>query len=337
MRSIFKRILLMLAVALLAPSPMTQAETVQPLKAALLLEHGESSAWQELLKKGFETACSDSGLAGKVIIAPSGPDQTAIFRQAASSNDLVIVGSDGLHEILRDNAANFRRVKFGVVDAGIRAPNIMSVTFADEKAAFLAGAAAAMLAEEKGGRPPVIGWLSGEDVPALRSLYNGYVEGALLAVPGCRVIQAVAGSFANSQAAAGRVEWLLANGASVIALASGAGNQTAHERIMAAGATAIGLDAQVLAPALGTIVKAADRAVAEIVNAAAAGSFKGKEIIVYGLDNNGADFIGLERYFKNNKSSGRIERRIRELRHELREGSIHVPSLRQRTLCDCLD
>lgn len=302
------------------------------LKVALLLEHGASAPWTDLLRAGLEQAARDYGIEPDVIVAPAGPGQREAFRLAASTHDLVLVASDGLHEALRDNAANFRRVMFGSIDAGIRAPNIMSVTFADEQAAYLAGSCAAMLAAEAGA--PVIGWLSGADTPAMRSLFNGYSEGALLAKPGCRIIQAVAGSFDSPDAAAQKTAWLLDNGAKVIALAAGAGNGRAWDLALRRGAFVIDLDT-VGPGGIATIAKAADRAVLEIVGSAVSGKFRGKEIIVYNLANKGVDFILNESAGK--KAGADVGRRTRELRHELESGAIKLRSLRQRTLCDCLD
>lgn len=300
----------------------------QTSRVALLLEHGEPSAWTELLRKGLAKAGSDFGLEANVIIAPPGPGQKEIFLDAARSNDVVLVASDALHELLRDNAANFRRVKFGSIDAGIRAPNIMSVTFADEQAAFLAGAAAAMLA----GTSPVVGWLSGKDTPAMRSLFNGFSEGAALAAADARIVQAVAGSFTDPSAAAAKTEWLLKNGARVIVLAAGAGNAAARQIAAKAGVPVILLDNS---EDSAVISKRADQAVQEIISSAA-GDFRGKEIITYDLKNGGVAFTGLE-HLSSGPGTANIARRIAELKREIADGNIRIRSLRQRTLCDCLD
>lgn len=294
-----------------------------PLKVALLLEHEEPSAYTDLLKKGLADAGGE--IETEIIIA-NGEKQREIFRKAAAEHDLVLVASDNLHEALRDNAANFRRTKFGSIDAGIRAPNIMSVTFADEQAAFLAGAAAAQSVGPGG----AIGWLSGADTPAIRSLYNGYREGALLANPSCRIVQAVVGSFTDGQAAVAKARWLAESGAKIIAIAAGSASKACAEAVIAKGASVIALDAPI--PGLktfGAITKAADRAVREIVDSAR-DKFRGKEIVVYSLANGGTDFVPA---FKNND----IARRMKELRHELLSGNTRLKSLRQRTLCDCLD
>lgn len=301
----------------------------EPLRAALLLEHEQPSAWTDLLRKGLKNSESPQVLT-EVIIAPQGPDQREIFREAAASHDLVIVASDNLHEALRDNAANFRRVMFGSVDAGIRAPNIMSVTFADEQASFLAGAAAALIAGGKDA--PVIGWLSGADTPAMRSLFSGYSEGAILARPGAKIIQAVVGSFTDPDQAAKKTAQLLASGAKVIALAAGAGNPAALAAAREAGAPVIELDAASGAPVAGVVAKAADRAVQEIVASAASGKFRRKEIITYNLANGGVNFVPGPA-----AQNANAVRRVGELRNEIEKGAIKLHSLRQRTLCDCLD
>lgn len=295
-----------------------------PLRIALVLEHDQPSAWHSLLKKGL-AAAADQDTKTEIIVAPPETNQQDIFRQAASNNDLVVVASDNLHEILRDNAANFRRVKFGSIDAGIRAPNIMSVTFADEQASFLAGAAAAILAKK-----PIIGWLSGEDTPAMRSLFNGYSEGALLARPGARIIQAVIGSFSNPEEARRKAAWLIDSGAEVLAIAAGAGSKAATELAISRQIPVIELDAASGVPALGVITKKADKAIEDIINAAKSDNFLGKEIITYNLENNGVRF-------ENRSTDSEIARRVSELHNEIVKGGIRIHSLRQRTLCDCLD
>lgn len=308
--------------------------SAEPLRVALLLEHEQPSAWTNLLRSGLEQSAS-SGVNTEVIVLPPDEKQIENFRKAAAGHDLVLIASDGLHEILRDNAANYRRVKFGVIDAGIRAPNIMSVTFADEQASFLAGAAGALLAAKKNPENPVIGWLSGADTPAMRSLFNGYSEGAMLAKPGVRVIQAIAESFTDPAAAANKAKWLIESGANVLALAAGAGNPAARKAAEAKNIPVIELDASDGAPNFGVITKAADKAVEEIVNAAANGAFKGKEIIQYNLKNGGVDFK--KGTHPQGAYSPEIIRRLGELRREIEKDAIKLRSLRRRTLCDCLD
>ncbi|MBD5539534.1 MAG: BMP family ABC transporter substrate-binding protein, partial [Desulfovibrio sp.] len=321
------------------------APRTAPLRAVLLLEHEQASPWNDLLLAGLERAGRDFGMRTSVVYAPKGEGQAEALRKAAAGADLVLVASDGLHEALRDNAANFRRTMFGCIDAGVRAPNIMSVTFADEEAAFLAGAAAALLTRAK--LPGInagatIGWLSGEDTPAMRSLFSGFFEGAQLAAPEVRVAQAVVGSFTDGAAAAAKTADLLAAGADVVALAAGAGNPQALAALRSANAYLVGLDTDQSAAFPGhvllSIVKRADKAVYEIAASAASERFRGKEILVYDLANGGVDAAGLPAFLAacGKGAPESIGRRVGELRRELINGSIRLHSLRARTLCDCL-
>lgn len=308
-------------------------------KAALLLEHAQSSPWIELLKEGFEKGGRDFGFETAVVIAPDDGSQTEVFRKAASESDLVLVATDNFHEILRDNAANFRRVKFGCLDAGIRAPNIMSVTFADEQASFLAGMAAAMLAGQiaPAGAKPAAGWLSGGDTPATRSLANGYIEGAKLSDPGGRTAQALTNSFVDESLAAQKAQWLLDAGAQVIALSAGAGNRGALAVLEKNKAWRVDLDAYLSDKgALGLISKKTDKAVYEIMKSAASPKFAGKEILVYDLAGGGVDFQ-LSPAILRDPSKSCIVRRVKEVKSEIIKGAVRIPSLRARTLCDCLD
>jgi basic membrane protein A len=298
------------------------------------------------LRRGLDRAAQDFPLLVEVLIASSENEQIFLFRKAAGEFDLVLVGSARFHEILRDNAANYRRTLFGCVDAGIRAPNIMSVTFADEQAAYLAGAAAAMLTARRElpgvNGEKILGWLTGEDTPAQRSLLNGFTEGARLIDPETRVVNGISGSFGEAGRAVEETRRLLEQGADVVALAAGAGNIPALELVREKGVYIVGLDEDrtSLLPgrALTSIIKRADRAVYEIASLAAAGRFRGGEIIVYDLENRGVDITDV---FNGAPALGRwplrdVRRRLDELRGEISSGGISIKSLRDRTLCDCL-
>ncbi|MDR0816305.1 MAG: BMP family ABC transporter substrate-binding protein [Desulfovibrio sp.] len=318
---------------------------VKPLRAALLLEH-DGGDWAGLLRAGLVQAGRKFSVTVEVMSESLAEEQETLFHRAAREFDLVIVASDRFHEILRNNAANYRKTLFGCVDAGVRAPNIMSVTFADEQAACLAGAAAAMLTVQTGlpgvNSKKVLGWLAGEDVPAMRSLINGFTDGARLIDPEMRVINAFSGSFSSRGRAREETQRLLDAGCDVLVLAAGTGNAEALSLAGGQGCYLVGMDENrdALLPGrvLTSIVKRADRAVYDIVSAAASGRFRGKEIIVYDLANNGVGITDMARF---KASAGRnfpddMDRRLAELRKELVSGGIQIKSLRARTLCDCL-
>ena len=280
----------------------------------------------------------------------NGLTQEGIFRAAARQADLVLLSGARLHEILRNNAANFRQTKFGCIDTGIRAANIMCVTFADEQAAFLAGALLSQLHRHgllpaprtrAAGDELTLGWLAGEDDPQLKSMLNGFVEGVRLESPGARVINGVAGSYSSPEKGRAKAEELLGLDINALAVLAGRAGLGAVEAAIAQGRPLVGVDKdqQFLAPKLmlTSIVKRADRAVFEIVKATAQGAFAGNEIITYDLANGGVDIVSPQVWARHAgvRLPAAIERRLAELRLELTRGGIRLPSLRDRTLCNC--
>ena len=325
------------------------------LRVALLLEDAAPDrGWNDLLRQGLEQARKELGVRTAVVVAPpqgsNGLTQEGIFRAAARQADLVLLSGARLHEILRNNAANFRQTKFGCIDTGIRAANIMCVTFADEQAAFLAGARLSQLHRHgllpaprtrAAGDELTLGWLAGEDDPQLKSMLNGFVEGVRLESPGARVINGVAGSYSSPEKGRAKAEELLGLDINALAVLAGRAGLGAVEAAIAQGRPLVGVDKdqQFLAPKLmlTSIVKRADRAVFEIVKATARGAFAGNEIITYDLAIGGVDIVSPQVWARHAgvRLPAAIERRLAELRLELTRGGIRLPSLRDRTLCNC--
>lgn len=331
------------------------ASEAPALRVALLLEDAApDQGWNDLLRQGLEQARKELGVRTAVVVAPpqgsNGLTQEGIFQAAARQADLVLLSGARLHEILRNNAANFRQTKFGCIDTGIRAANIMCVTFADEQAAFLAGALLSQLhrhgllpapGRRANGDELALGWLAGEDDPQLRSMLNGFVEGVRLESPGARVINGVAGSYSSPEKGRAKAEKLLGLDINALAVLAGRSGLGAVEAAMAQGRPLVGVDKdqQALAPKLmlTSIIKRADRAVFEIVKATAQGAFAGNEIITYDLANGGVDIVPPQVWARHAgvRLPAAIERRLGELRLELTRGGIRLPSLRDRTLCNC--
>lgn len=335
---------LVLAALLLLPLFLFPAgrALAAPLRVALLVESGAPDhGAADLLRKGLAEAAAETGAQAEIIVAdPDRVDQTAVFREAASGHDLVIVAEGRLHEILRDNAANFRRVHFGCIDTGVRAKNIMSVTFEDQQACFLAGAAAALMA----GPGERLGWLVSEKTPMLDTMLAGFVEGAQVSRPDIRIVVAEESGFSDRATAAARIRALAADNVKAVVVACGYASPAAFAAAAATGkngllAVGVGDDQSALAPdnVPFSVVKRFDRAVREIVASAASGHFRGKEILVYDLANGGVDLALSGRFAREKRFPASLERRVAELRRELAAGNIRLRDLRNPTLCDCLD
>ena len=229
-----------------------------------------------------------------------------------------------------------------MIDASIRGSNVTCITFADEQAAFLAGAAATIFAQKlpsKKDQPLAIGWLSGEDIPAMRSMFNGYQEGAKLIVPHTRVIWGDAQSFADQDRAASEAKRLIAQGVQVMMLAAGAGNSAALAEAKKAGIYVLGLDVDQknIYPGhvLLSIEKKIAQAVYQIISDTYQDNFQGKEIVTYDLKN-GLAITDPAKSLGQGHNLDNLKRRLKELTHEINQESIRIKSLRTRTLCNCL-
>lgn len=336
--------LALLAVLLLLPALPGHAAPAAASGVTLLLEDDQPDrGWNDLLKAGLQRAAQATGLPARVVTAPASADQQAIFREEAARSGLLIVACDNLHEVLRNNAANFRQTRFGCIDTGVRAANIMSITFADEQAAFLAGTAAAMMTTSAthGMNPQkTLGWLSAYETGAVRTMLNGFLEGARMVTPDMRIIHRVIGSWTDEDAARQAVQEMLDQGADIVVLSAGRAGLGTLDMLRQHGALAIGMDADQDALMPGTVLtsirKRADLAVEELVRAYAENRFQGAEIITYSLANKGTDITGFSTFTASGqKVPARLKERCQELRMELGRGSIRLPSLRQGTLCNC--
>lgn len=336
--------LALLAFLLLLPALPGHAAPAASTGVTLLLEDDQpDQGWNDMLKAGLQRAAQATGLPVRVVTAPAYADQQAIFRQEAARSGLLIVACDNLHEVLRNNAANFRQTRFGCIDTGVRAANIMSITFADEQAAFLAGTAAAMMTtgSTHGMNPQkTLGWLSAYETGAIRTMLNGFLEGARMVAPDMRIIHRVIGSWTDEGAARQAVQEMLDQGADIVVLSAGRAGLGTLDMLRQHGALAIGMDADQDGLMPGTVLtsirKRADLAVEELVGAYAENRFQGAEIITYSLANKGVDITGFATFSASGQRvPAHLQERCRELRMELGRGSILLPSLRQGTLCNC--
>lgn len=342
-RTCLPLLLLCLALCLHLTTATTRAAPAATV--CLLLESlTPDKGWHDQLRAGLARAESDFGITARVVAAPPDSDQQAIFREEAARSDLVLVADDSLHEVLRNNAANFRTTHFGCIDTGVRAANIMSVTFADEQAAFLAGAAAAMLtvSDSRGMNPlKTLGWLSGRETGPIVTMLNGFLEGARLIDPEIRIVHRSLNSFEDTQLAQERCRELLDEGADIVVLAAGAAGLAAVDVLAERQALAIGLaaDQDDLRPGrvLTSILKQGDRAVGEIVAAHVQGNFRGGEIVTHSLADKGVGITDMRSFTREegNKLPPRLAGRLAELRREIERQAIRLPSLRQGTLCNC--
>lgn len=319
---------ILLSVLFLA-APQIQA---QPLRVALLLEgQRDDHAKNSLMCFGLANAAKSCELQASVLEAGEG-NLAAVFAKAAKEHDLVLLASPRLHEILRSQAGNFPRTSFGCLDTsilGLRSKNIMSVTFADAEPAFLAGAASALMV----GAGQKLGWLEDEESPQSRTMLEGFVAGAQVSRPDIRIVR----REAKGRDMGALLSEMRAEGAAMVFLATGPLTREALQALAVYSLWGVGLDMDQspLAPKKIplSLVKRFDRAVEELVLARANGTFKGRETLVYNLENKGVALVQA----RDARLPANVQRRLQELSRELEAGNIVLEDKRTPTLCNCLD
>ncbi|AMB98683.1 hypothetical protein AWM75_01150 [Aerococcus urinaehominis] len=111
--------------------------------------------------------------------------------------------------------------KFGLLDANIEGKdNVVSITFADNESAFLAGVAAASQSKTN-----KIGFVGGQSTPAVDKFEIGYIAGAKSVKPDIEIDVQYTQSFTDAGVAQQIASAMFANGSDVIFhAAGGAGN-----------------------------------------------------------------------------------------------------------------
>ncbi|WP_285394600.1 BMP family protein [Lysinibacillus sp. fls2-241-R2A-57] len=188
--------------------------------------------------------------------------------------------------------------KFAIVDAEVKADNVVSVMFKEQEGAFLAGVAAAKMS--KSGK---VGFVGGVDIPVINRFEAGFVEGAKAVNPKIEIQSKYTGAFDKADLGKITANSMYSSGVDVIFHAAGAtGNgvfSEAKERKKKdpnANVWVIGVDADQYEEGkiddktnvtLTSMLKGVNAAVVDISNKSKNGEFPGGKTLTYGLAEDG--------------------------------------------------
>lgn len=172
--------------------------------------------------------------------------ENQILTGAEEGFDLIVCAASQWKDYIEQHCASYPNVMFGITDTPCKGDNVAYVTFAQNQGSFLAGAAAAMFTEMtdfKGvNEEATIGWVGGNDIPALRDFFLGYQEGAKYVNPNIKILQSFAGTFNDPAKGKELTNAMFEQGADVVMnVASGTGNGVL-EAAAENGLYAIGVD-----------------------------------------------------------------------------------------------
>jgi basic membrane protein A len=227
-------------------------------------------------------------------------------------------------------AAEFPDVKFAIIDGVVeKAPNVASLTFAEEQGSFLVGAAAAL--KSKTGK---VGFVGGCKVALIEKFDAGFAAGAKAVQPDVQVQSKYLSTTAQNcsgfnDPAAGRTTstGMYEAGADVVFHAAGGSGGGVFQAAKAAGALAIGVDSDQYETAdaavrdviLTSMLKRVDVAVFDFVENNAAGDFAAGTQ-VYDLK---VDGVG---YATSGGKVDDIKTQLDDYKQQIIDGKITVPT-----------
>lgn len=280
-------------------------------------ESFNDSAW-----RGLKEAQEDFDIEINVIESNTMTDYTPNLSSMAEQGYDLVFGIGFLFEdSMKEVSSMYPDVKFGIVDAVVDAPNVVSITFDEHKGSFLAGVVAGLRTETDH-----VGYIGGMETSLIKKFEAGFRAGVKAVNPDASVSIAYTGAFDDPQAGKELAFTQFDQGADVIYHASGACGigviKAANER----GLFAIGVDSpqNSLAPSsvLTSMIKKVDNAVYQEVKRMVNDNFEA-EIHSYGLENDG---VGVYRPQLNNMVSQETINTVDEYRQKIIDGEVEVPT-----------
>ena len=235
--------------------------------------------------------------------------------------------ADAVEAIATENPDN----NFALIDAEVKADNVVSVLFKEQEGAFLAGVAAAKMS--KSGK---IGFVGGVDIPVINRFEAGFVEGAKAVNPDIEIQKKYTGAFDKADLGKITANSMYSSGVDVIFHAAGAtGNgvfSEAKERKKKdpnANVWVIGVDADQYEEGkiddktnvtLTSMLKGVNTAVVDISNKAKNGEFPGGQTLTYGLAEDGVKLAD-----SRGAIPADVQAVIDEYKEKIANGEIKVP------------
>ena len=155
--------------------------------------------------------------------------ENQILTGAEEGFDLVVASASQWGDAIAAHCAEYPDVMFGITDTNCEGDNVVSVTFAQNQGSFLAGAVAATFTKMTQfpgvNEENIIGWVGGNDIPALRDFFLGFTEGAKYIDPDIQILQSFAGDFHDPLKGKELTNAMFEQGADIVMnVASGTGN-----------------------------------------------------------------------------------------------------------------
>ncbi|OHX11761.1 BMP family ABC transporter substrate-binding protein [Chromobacterium sphagni] len=281
----------------------------------------------ERFKKDFKINYRDGQ------ISSDAQKEQLLRKMAGSGADVVVAVGFNFSQAVETVAKEFPKVKFTLIDAVAKGPNVQSIVFKEQEGSFLTGIAAAM--KSKTGK---VGYIGGMDIPMIRAFGCGYAQGVKYANKNAVVLQNMTGTtpqaFNDPARGTELAKSQFDRGADVIFVAAGGTGMGVLQAAKNAGKFSIGVDSNqnYLYPGsvLTSMVKKVDVAVYSTFKDAKDGSWK-SGVKVLGLKEQGVDWA-LDKYNRP-LITPEMEKKIAAAKAEIISGKIKVVDYRANNSC----
>lgn len=283
-------------------------------------------------KAGFDKAAKE-GVKTKLLQAS--PDDPQLWRQnlesvsSSGSYDLVFTGP-GMHDNLEEVAPQNPDQKYVFFDDELKAPNVLSIKYAQNEGSFLAGVLAATATTETaeyklsaGAKHVAV--VAGQDLPIIQDFILGFKQGVSSVDKSIKVDVSFVGSFNDAQKAYDLTSTAIKRGADVVYNVAGPAGLGILKAAADNNKYAIGVDSDqnALHPenVLASMLKQIGTSVYDSIKQAQAGEIEYGITKIYGLANDGVALV-----FNDELVSDEVKATVDTYRKKVVDGEIVVDS-----------
>lgn len=217
--------------------------------------------------------------------------------------------------------------KLAIIDSVVEAPNVESVTFAENEGSFLVGVVAGLMT-----KTDKIGFVGGIDIPVIKRFDLGFEAGVKAVNPDAQIIKNYTGAFDKPDLGKAAAATIYNDGADIIFHAAGGTgngvfNEAKERKASGKQVWVIGVDKDQSLEfgddvTLTSMLKRVDEAVYRVSKDILDGKFAGGKVTVLGLKDNG---VGLPETSSKNVPAD-VLAKVEEYKNKIINGEITVPT-----------
>jgi len=281
------------------------------------------SAWEGLQKLSKDTTASVKYLESK----EATNYLTNINQFVREKYDLTWGIGFLLGDAITEAAKQNPDAKLAIIDSVVEAPNVESVTFAENEGSFLVGVVAGLMT-----KTDKIGFVGGIDIPVIKRFDLGFEAGVKAVNPDAQIIKNYTGAFDKPDLGKAAAATIYNDGADIIFHAAGGTgngvfNEAKERKSSGKQVWVIGVDKDQSLEfgddvTLTSMLKRVDEAVYRISNDLLDGKFNGGKVTVLGLKDNG---VGLPETSSKNVPAD-VLAKVEEYKTKIINGEITVPT-----------